>query len=128
MLSLLDTQGCDPCRFALVYTAATEQSTWWTKCLSKQFAHVEIWTPIGNDLYLTLEPFHDYLKVGLAEGLPTDAIVQHVTARRSRGTPLMPFGMKTCVSVVKAALGLRAAWIITPKQLFNHIESRRGLV
>lgn len=127
-VSLLDLQGCNPCKFVLVYTKREETAAFWTKWLHSDFSHVEIWKPIGDGLYLTLEPFHDYLVTGLAEGLPQEAICQDVTARRPTGTPLFPFGLKTCVSVVKAALGLRAAWIITPKQLFTHIQSRRGLV
>lgn len=127
-LSLLDTEGCDPANFVLVYKRASDEAAFWTKWLDARFAHVELWRPLGDDLYLTLEPYHDYLVTRVVEGLPDAQVYQRVTARRRRGMPLVPFGLKTCVSVVKAALGLRAAWIITPKQLFNHIEKRRGIV
>lgn len=128
MLSLLDLADCNPCEFVLVYTRREPDAAFWTRWLHPDFAHVEIWRSIGEDMYLTLEPFHDYLAIGLAEGLPADAICQRVTARRRRGTPLVPVGVKTCVSVVKAALGLRAAWILTPKQLYEYIKNKKGVV
>jgi hypothetical protein len=34
-------------------------------------------------------------------------------------------GWMTCVTVVKHFLGIRAAWVMTPKQLYNYLERRK---
>ena len=40
----------------------------------------------------------------------------------------LPFGLKTCVSFVKAFLGIRAPWIVTPHGLYRAlINSKRNL-
>lgn len=36
--------------------------------------------------------------------------------------PFMMLGVMTCVSVVKAVLGLRAPWVVTPWQLYRRIR------
>ena len=33
-------------------------------------------------------------------------------------------GMLTCVTVCKQVLGIKAAWVVTPKQLHNYIKRR----
>ena len=33
-------------------------------------------------------------------------------------------GMLTCVTVCKQLLGIKAAWVVTPKQLHNYIQRR----
>lgn len=127
MLSLLDTVGCNPCDYLLVYQQRGERSAWWTRALSPRFAHVEVWRSLGDGAYLAVQPFHDCLSADITFAEP-DGVVQRVVARRQRGGVMFPVGVKTCVSVAKAMLGVRAAWIVTPWQLFRYVESRKGVV
>jgi hypothetical protein len=39
----------------------------------------------------------------------------------------LTFAPLTCVSVAKRVLGIRAAWVLTPWQLFAHLSSERPL-
>lgn len=127
MFSLADSVGCDPKNFLLVYNARCETSAWWTKFLDPRMAHVEVWYDLGQGFYLALQPFHDRLEFSLVEGCP-QGLVQRVTARRVTGKLLFPFGVKTCVSVAKATLGINAPAVITPRQLFKHVENNQGVV
>lgn len=38
----------------------------------------------------------------------------------------IPFGMLSCVGIVKSLLGVRKWWILTPYQLFKYLEKRGG--
>lgn len=127
MFSLADAVGCDPKNFLLVYSARCATSAWWTKFLDPRMAHVEIWYDLGQGFFLALQPYHDRLEFSLVEGRPS-GLVQQVTARRRNGKLLFPFGTKTCVSVVKATLGINAPAVITPRQLFNYVQNNRGIV
>lgn len=127
MLSLLDTVGCSPLDYLLVYQPASPRAAWWTRALHPLFSHVEVWRRLDDGIYITVSPFHDFLECNIVEGDPT-GLVQRVTARRPHGTPMFPLGVKTCVSVAKSMLGIRAAWILTPLQLHNYVAHRRGIV
>lgn len=126
-LSLLDCEGCEPVRYLLMYSPHCETSAWWTRWLHKDFAHVEILRLVEPGLYIGVLPFHDYLMVEVVEGAPT-GVLQNVTAKRKRGVAMWPFGLKTCVSVAKSMLGVRAAGVVTPMQLYKYIEKRNGIV
>jgi hypothetical protein len=125
--SLVDTVGCSPARLVLVYFPQSPKRVFWTRALDPAFAHVEIWREIGEGYFVALRPDHEFIDVDVIEG-PPSGIYQYVTARRRLGVPLCPIGLKTCVSVAKAALGLRAPWIITPKQLYDYVSVREGIV
>lgn len=127
----------DPAEFALVYPPAEESTAWWARWVGRRsgFVHVEAWWRLGEidglEWWCAIRPYHDYLAAEMVRGPPESiegARVQRVVAARRRGTPLFPAGLKTCVSVVKAALGIRAAWIITPQQLYDYVERRNGYV
>lgn len=48
------------------------------------------------------------------------------TTRRPDRAPRLPhLTPLTCVSVVKRLLGLNAAWVLTPWQLFRHLTARQ---
>jgi len=51
------------------------------------------------------------------------AVVESVPQNRNRAAPLMPL---TCVEAVKRVLGLHDRFILTPWQLFRHLEKRSG--
>jgi hypothetical protein len=127
VFSLLDTVGCDPRSYLLVYQPHSSRAAWWTRSLDPRFAHVEVWRRLDEGIYLTLQPFHDYLVTDLVEGEP-NGVVQRVVARRPQGLPMFPIGVKTCVSVAKAMLGIRAAWVLTPYQLHKYVAAHGGVV
>jgi hypothetical protein len=45
------------------------------------------------------------------------------TTPPAKCAPFRPF---TCVEAVKRALGLRAPWVFTPRQLHRHLTQRDG--
>jgi len=126
-LNLLDSAWAEPIEYRLVYQPADERTVWWARAMSPKFVHVEVWRLLDVGYWLALQPYHDFLTFNLVEGEP-QGVVQRVQARRVRGTPLAPIGLKTCVTVAKAALGLRNPWIITPLQLYRHIASNNGVI
>lgn len=56
-------------------------------------------------------------------------VLQRVQARVPLGSP--PWAILapgTCVSVVKACLGIRAWWVLTPYQLYKYIAKHGGVL
>lgn len=127
MLSLLDTAGCMPVQYLLVYPREGQRRAWWTFFLPDGLDHVDLWRPLGQGFYLVLAAYHDCVSMELVEGEPS-GLVQRVTARRPRGKAMFPAGLKTCVTIAKAALGIRAPWVITPRQLYRYVQKRDGIV
>jgi hypothetical protein len=126
-LSLLDLEDCNPIQYVVVYSPHSETSAWWTRPLQPRFAHVEVWRRIEPGFYHVIQPFCDYVALGVVEAEPA-GYFQNVTARRRMGRALSPIGLKTCVSLVKAVLAIRAPWVITPYQLYKYIAHRKGVV
>lgn len=125
-LGMLDTIGHAPVRYTLVYQKADRRMPWlWF--LDPDFEHVEVWRDLGEGLWLALMPCHDYMKFEVIEGLP-EGRVQSVLARRPPRGAMFPAGLKTCVSVVKAVLGLRHPLILTPRQLHHYVSERNGVL
>lgn len=129
-LSLLDLEGCDPIKYTVVYSPRTSTSAWWTAGLEEGFAHVEVWRRIEPGFYHVIQPFCDYIALGVVEAEPYQlgGDYQEVTARRRMGRPIFPVGLKTCVSLVKAVLAVHAPLVITPYQLYKYIKDRNGVV
>ncbi len=121
---ILDGQVAE---YLLVYQPRCETTAWWARLIARDFSHVEIWWSIGDGYYVAIQPFHHYLEANVMHGEPT-GVVQRVTAMRRSRTPMVPFGLKTCVTVAKAVVGIRNAFVLTPKQLFNYVEKRGGVV
>ena len=113
--------------YLLVYYPRGEETAWWARGVDRHFAHVEIWSSIGEGFYTAIRPYHHFLIVDIMDGEPTGT-VQKVTAMRRAKLPMFPAGLKTCVSVAKAVIGVRHPLIITPRQLFDYVEKRQGVV
>lgn len=115
--------------YCVVFYESRGASAWWTRWLDQRFVHVEVWWHIGDDYWVAVRPNHCYLACDVMHGGPRQgecgvSRFRTVKAMRSRSSPMVPFGMKTCVTVVKAVIGLRAAWIVTPRQLFNYLDKK----
>lgn len=114
--------------YLLVYLPRSETTAWWARWFTtRDFAHVEIWWSIGDGFYTAIRPYHHFLVVDIMQGEP-EGVIQSVRAERRHRWPMLPFGMKTCVTVAKAVVGIRDARIITPRQLFNYVEKRKGVL
>lgn len=125
-------QGLGPADYWVVYYADLGTSAWWTRWLSRRLIHVEVWWLIGEDYWVAMRPNHCYVTCDVMYGEPRVgengvSAVQQVSCLRSRATPMVPVGLKTCVSVTKAVLGVRAAWVITPRQLYRFLAKRKVL-
>jgi hypothetical protein len=122
-----EQQAMGPATYHVVFYASQGTSAWWTKGLDQRFVHVEVWWHIGDDYWVAVRPNHCYLACDVMLGAPREgengvSEVYAVICERGHTSPMVPFGMKTCVTVVKAVLGLRAAWIMTPRQLRNYLN------
>ena len=113
--------------YLLVYFRRSEGPTaWWARWIRNGFSHVEIWWSIGEGYYVAIRPYHHYLVADVVHGEPNGE-VQRVTAMRRYRTPMFPAGLKTCVTVAKAVVGIRNAFVLTPQQLYNYVEKRGGI-
>jgi hypothetical protein len=118
-----------PATYHVVFYATQDTSAWWTRGLDPRFVHVEVWWHIGDDYWVAMRPTHCYLSCDIMHGAPRVgdngvSAVCEVTALREKTSAMWPVGMKTCVTIAKAALGLRAAWIVTPRQLYDYITHK----
>ena len=113
--------------YLLVYSKRSEDTAWWARWVHRDLTHVEIWWSIGEGFYTAIRPYHHYLVVDIMQGEP-EGFVQRVTSMRRHTTPMFPVGLKTCVSVAKAVIGVRAPWGITPRQLLQYVAARDGVV
>lgn len=60
----------------------------------------------------------------IVEGfLPRVTDILRISLRIKSGRGYIPRGITTCVSVPKAVMGIKAWWILTPKQLYNYLLS-----
>jgi hypothetical protein len=115
--------------YSVVFYATQGTSAWWTKALNPRFVHVEVWWHIGDDYWVATRPTHCYLACDVMHGRPLVgengvSAVCDIHALREKTSAMFPFGMKTCVTIAKAIIGLRAAWIVTPRQLYNYLNPR----
>lgn len=120
-------------QYLVVYYRAQPTSAWWTRLIDQRFVHVEVWWHLGDDYWVAVRPNHSHMTCDVMIGAPrvgenSVTKLQTVTCLRQATTPMLPIGMKTCVTVVKAVLGVRAAWVLTPKQLYRHIRKRRQII
>ena len=114
-------------QYLLVYSRRSEDTAWWARLVHRDFTHIEIWWALGEGFYVAIRPYHHYLVADVMQGEP-EGVVQPVTALRKHTTSMFPAGLKTCVSVAKAVIGVRAPWIITPRQLYRYVAARNGVV
>jgi hypothetical protein len=129
--------------FYVVFQSAPERSPWqlWT---SPAFRHCWAFRPIwfpeqglaADEFTLKIEfpegqvdvavwwtETDETVETYLAEPLVTDILRVVVDVDSKMG--YMPKGLLTCVSGLKALLGVRAWWVLTPRQLYQHLL-RRG--
>jgi hypothetical protein len=128
-MSVRGIEAMGEATYCVVFYGAQMPFAWWTRGLNQRFAHVEVWWHIGDDCWVAVRPNYCYLSCDVMHGAPRegDNGVTHtrvLRCRREKTSPMVPFGMKTCVSVVKAVTGIRAAWVLTPRQLYNYLSTK----
>ncbi|MFO1129306.1 MAG: hypothetical protein U1E66_12840 [Rhodospirillales bacterium] len=101
----------------------------WLRPLHAGFRHCFVAVRHGNH-WIICNPFSHYTDLSVVHGSSVGElaewyrrhglrVVETVAAMPPpRCAPLRPF---TCVEAVKRALGLRAPWIFTPRQLYRHL-------
>ena len=136
MISLLDTAYALPVDVWLVFRQSTGVSDrllmkyWLWPWLKPGFQHVEVWRQ-DRGVWIRFDPC---LEIGLlqayleppwhffpAELKPTYLRARRVVKLNRVRAPLM-LGPVTCVNGVKIILGLRAAFVRTPYQLYKHLQ------
>lgn len=103
------------------------------RVLKKGFRHCSILLNDGKQ-WIEIDPLSNYTDVTVhAVPLEFDLpdylrgqghVVQNTEIHRpeTKG-PTMPM---TCVEVVKKHLGIHARWVLTPNQLYKHLEKQHG--
>jgi len=82
--------------------------------------------------WVLIEPFGSWLEVQVMPYGPKDNVPQLMVSlghkvmyiRKSRQNKFIMRGILTCVTIMKHLLGIRAWWILTPKQLAKYLERK----
>lgn len=98
---------------------------WWKRLLKPGYSHVFAYQVIAEDLAIVVDRTESELTIYHSDAkMPEDCTIVTVSGR------IMPSGLLpnlgTCVSLTKHLLGIRKPWIITPWQLFKHLEAADG--
>ena len=125
-------ESMGPAVYSVVFYSAQATSAWWTRWLDRSLVHCEVWWHLGDDYWVALRPNHSHVTCDVMHGGPLPgengiSAVASIRCERSITSPMCPFGLKTCVTAVKSVLGVRKAWIVTPRQLHNYLRKRSVL-
>lgn len=131
--SLVDTIGRHPVDWFLVYSDMDDARHWLARLLKRGHQHVLALRRDGA-LWIAIHPHFSFVDVQLIRNdltpwqLYPGRVIQHVTAMRVNrwNSGALHVGPLTCVTVVKALLGIRAWHIVTPWQLFRHCRRVYG--
>jgi len=106
----------------------------WAKLLRPGFRHC--FAIVGrNEQWVIFDPMSNYTNLGIFSGPVIDEVAEWYrqfgltvikTVVRREGSPAAEWRPFTCVEAVKRVLGIRAPWVLTPWQLYRHIEHRRS--
>lgn len=130
--ALLQASASAPSMRALVVFAEGRQP-FWLKLLRPGFRHCFLALDSGGG-WITLDPLSHYTDIGFYPLPASFDLARHFRAfgwvvvetqtcvPPARALPWRPF---TCVEAVKRALGLRAPWVLTPWQLYRHLNLRK---
>lgn len=111
-----------------------ERPYWWARFLKPGFGHTYLlmqtagrWVVLNYGVdALCLAVTHIPAYASLGEFVkPGDTVVRVRAELRERYRVPWVFGPLTCVEMVKAVLGIRSPWILTPHQLYRRIRSGR---
>jgi len=139
--SLLDTADAKIRTWYLVYHHR-DPFYWFTKLLEPGFRHVELTRPVSfgpnieDVVWINVLPMFEMMDVEISTD-PRPPWVKCPASVVQKVTTIQPFyrvrswfdaGPSTCVEVAKIALGIRAFFVRTPFQLYQHIQNRDGVI
>lgn len=118
-------------RAIVVFSGQTD--FWWQRLLKPGYRHCGVLIECG-DRWVVLEPLAERLDVRIL-GASSPVALKRALRRRQllaietevllTASPVLVPGLFTCVEAVKRALGIRAAWVQTPWQLYKKIQNRK---
>lgn len=98
------------------------QVEWYWRLLKKGFWHVSVTVHTSRGT-VTVDPRMSFIDVQRGTMLGFGATGVRVQRDVPLGSP--PWAVLapgTCVSIVKACLGIRAWWVLTPHQLYKYLQ------
>jgi len=98
---------------------------WWKRFLQPGFSHVFAYMVIAEDLSLVVDRTETELNIYHSNAQEPENCVVVEYESQVMPTGLMP-NLGTCVSITKHLLGIRDPRIITPWQLYQHLEDHYG--
>lgn len=141
-ISLLDlTPDTRLVEWRLVYYPRTPHF-FWAGWLKQGFRHVELWRAQSYGeapdqvAWLILKPSFEILESYIDyDSTPPEKRTQGVTVQKVQvlskfGTVRQWFhiGPFSCVEVAKYALGINSFWMRTPRQLYQYLKKRKGVL
>lgn len=103
----------------------TRSKQWWGRLFGR-FGHVDAIVR-SNGLWVHYAPGLDVTQITAVndwrEAVPEDADVYRFRVLRKGGRYRVPmiFAPFTCVEQIKALLGIRTPWVLTPRQLVRRV-------
>ena len=118
--------------------SAIAHPRWWTRALHAGYRHCLAARQEGENATLVLDHCGTRLRAELVP-VPIGAFLRGLQDHAACWVLMVALPMAgaavawlrppmTCVELVKAALGIRACWIVTPRQLARHLRRRCGAV
>jgi hypothetical protein len=113
------------------YLIFEDSPRWYMKLFKKDYRHVSVVIPIGEQ-YLYINVRHSDMSYIVldAERIERmhDRAVGHVTIMQVDVNPKIKFRgpmLFTCVELVKRVLGVHNAWVFTPYQLYKYFVKQK---
>jgi hypothetical protein len=113
---------------------ASDTQVKWLRFLHPGFRHCLVAVKLGP-AWIVMDPLSHKTALSVVEGFSADELVRWYEERglkairtwvREAPAKLAPLAPATCVEAVKRILGIHAWWIITPRQLHDHLALYRG--
>ena len=120
-----------PARQALV-GFCDGRGLWWLRPLRPGFRHCFVAVRDG-DGWLVIDPMAHHTSIrhtlchDLAGYYSSHGIIVVGTALRTPPQRAAPWRPYTCVEAVKRILGVDAPWVLTPWQLYRHLEEKENI-
>ena len=101
----------------------------WLRLLKRGFRHCFVLVDFG-ERWIMVDPMSHYTAIEVCPGMAAvdlaEELLRHgltvVPARTARPEPRpAPWRPYTCVEGVIRILGIRAPWVLTPRQLYRHL-------
>jgi hypothetical protein len=123
----------DPVDWFVIFPAPRQPPRWWQRALHPAYRHCLALRADGDDRSLVIDHIAAGLQVDTVY-LPAPQLLAQMQTALTAAVLLVPPGQAqrarpcllrpsmSCVEVVKAALGIAAPWVITPRQLAQHLR------